>query len=109
MKHSTGTKAHCDKLSEIADGIFGYPSRGIRFGGGKHHELGDTPGPGWTTKHANVRKHPTKDEHAYPIDDKLQDAPTDGLGLADQQTLEDAKAVAAELPEDWDDQGENED
>jgi hypothetical protein len=60
-------------------------------------------------RHGEVRKHPQKSEWAYPVDETLEGADTENLSASERQTLADAKAGAVDLPEDWNDQGENED
>ena len=102
MKHYIGTKAECEAVQAATDKALGYPKQGRHSGGGRHTPISDEPGgEGWTMTHGRLRKHPTKDEHAYPIDDEVEKAKTASLTTAEKQVVDDAKSAAKELPDDW--------
>jgi len=59
MKHLTrATKAAIVKYQRLCAKLEGYPCKGVHVGGGKHVELGNEAGPGWTTQHDGIRQHP---------------------------------------------------
>jgi hypothetical protein len=128
MKYTTGTKTHCEAVQAAADKLLGYPKTakgGAAFSGDAAKVAADAllltgqkefvpvPGPDVEMPtYAKPRKHPTTDEHAYPITGDMLEALEDQdkrarCSLMELIKLDTAKATAAELTEDWDDQGED--
>lgn len=116
-KHYIGTKAACEAVQTAADKLLGYPKT-VTDGlvqdkepeqlaadalllTGQDEFVERFVAEVQMPTYAKVRKHPAKDEHAYPIDEKLDKASTASLGSTDKAALDDAKAAAAELPQDW--------
>jgi len=98
-------KLECDMIGTVSNKMFGYPSKGKHVGGGSHVTMTDVPGIGWTLRHANVMKHPTKEQWAYPIDNTLSAAIVGGgmsnLDVAESTSLVAALADAKQLSADW--------
>ena len=105
-KHTVGTKTHCETLAKSANKLLRYPRAG-RNALTKALVNPDHPGScGWTMRHAEPRKHPTKMSYAYPIDAELEAALSDPkqrelCTAAELNKLDDAKVTAVELPKDW--------
>jgi hypothetical protein len=128
-KHTVGTKAHCDSVSAAANKLMGYPKQakgGAVFTGDAEQVAADAylltgqeefvpvPGPDVEMPtYAQVRKHPVRNEYAYPVTEAIEDAYLTGgaapLTLAEDELLFDALDYAEELPADWDpdDQGDD--
>ncbi len=105
MKHIIGTKADCDTVAAAADKLCGYPRAGRNAATGELVNPGKAGSFGWTMRHADVVKHPTKAAYAYPVDDKLENALAEPelrekLKAAELAELDAAKLNAAELSKD---------
>jgi len=105
MKHMTGTRRAMRRLRDLDARLGDLPIKGHHVGGGRHVELGDTPGPGWTIYRYGVRRHPTKSLWAYPIDTALiaaRTAKAATMTVAEEGELDDAIAGATALDATWD-------
>jgi hypothetical protein len=108
-KHFIGTQAQCEDVQAAVDLALGYPKTvtkglvqdkapglaadALMLTGQEEFVERFVPEVVMPT-YAKVRKHPKRDEYAYPVS-----------GVTDQAVLDEA----VDLPEDWNDQGENED
>lgn len=98
MSYYVGTKKECEDLRQAESDARGLPVRGKNVGGGRHVELGDTPGPGWTIHINDLIKHPTKDEYAYPTSDLKEE----DVKEKDKARVRAAKTKeVGSLPKDW--------
>lgn len=68
-----GARADMELIRDAVDTALGYPVRdGRHVGGGRHFEIHRSiPGPGWTIRHARVRKHPSRELYAYPVTERV--------------------------------------
>ena len=93
--HLVGTKAECEQYKATVEKALKLPWRGEHAKDGGRHVAVPTGATGW----AQVREHPkTAGLCAVKL---LVGAPTKGLSVAEVQQLDDAKAAAVELGEDW--------
>ena len=97
----TGTRAQAERIQALDAKAAGLPRKGRHVGGGIHASMTDDPtSPGWTRHVHSVRKHPDRDEWAYPM---VTLDTIDLMTLTDSEHAEVAKAKtdAWELPADW--------
>lgn len=99
-----GTKAECDALQASHDKLEGHPTKGQHVGSGRHIEISDTPGNGWTV-HVDVPiEHPErKGEWAYPLSTIETDyaGKSDHLSVQERSDVETKLAQSEELNSDW--------
>jgi hypothetical protein len=62
------TQAGAQACQTAVDSALGYPKVGIEVGGGIHVKDPNTGGPFVTQTYAQVLKHPTLPQYAYPAD-----------------------------------------
>ncbi len=107
MKHARGTEQYTRKLARVVDKLLDYPRKGRHLKGGQHVKMTNAPGsPGWTRTRDEPRKHPDRDEYAYPIDGVLEAALDDTekrkkLKKAELDDLDAAALAAVELDDTW--------
>jgi len=122
MKYTIGTKTHCEAVQAAADKLLGYP-RTAKAPKPKpatkklqadaylltgQEEFEPRKGPDVTmATYAEVRRHPKREEYAYPITADIEKASTASLGAGDKQAIDDAKASAVTLSEDWESDAES--
>ena len=121
MKYTVGTKAHCEAVQAAADKLMGYPKTATKHAviakdeeqlaadaklltGCEEFVERFTAAVTMPT-FAEVRRHPTYSQFAYPIPEDLQDEYLEMTG--DQLTTEEDKLLfdaidgAKELPPSW--------
>ena len=104
MSYTTGTRTELEALATAADKLLGYPRAGVSAATGLPVDLPNRKG--WTERHATVRKHPMRDEYAYPVDVDLTAALDDAarrkrMAAAELTDLDAARAAKAELDGTW--------
>lgn len=98
MSYYIGTEKECEDLRKAEAEANGLPRKGQHRGGGKHIELGDVPGPGWTLFKNDYTKHPSRDEYAYPTNDLKEE----DVKEKDKAKVRSAKnKEVGSLPKDW--------
>jgi len=105
--HVTGTRKAMLRLRDLDSRLHGFPRRGHHVGGGRHAPIDDAPPQGWTLRRQDVRKHPSRDEWAYPVDTELSKVRAERdaeLKATERTVLDTAITNAAPLPADWDDE-----
>jgi len=104
IKHVTGTRRAMERIRDLDSRLHGLPRKGHYRGGGRHAPIDDVPPNGWTLRQHDVRRHPSRDEWAYPIDAelaRLRAEQADSLDGGEQAAIDTALAAAAELTSDW--------
>ena len=98
MSYYVGTKALCEALRDAESRAHGLPRPGVHIGGGVHADLNHPSKPGWTLYRNDVRKHPVKEEYAYPTADLREE----DVAEEDKASVAVAKASSIpSLPKDW--------
>jgi hypothetical protein len=98
MSHITGTKTEIEDIQTAEDEVSGYPIIGHHVGMGRHCEMDplDPTSPGWTIHGKGIRKHPIRDEYAYPYHSSLAEKLA---GKLPQQALDNMQSEI--LTSDW--------
>jgi hypothetical protein len=94
------------ELQRVARKLLGLPRRGRHVGRGSHVPMTDDPSsPGWSREHGEPRKHPTREEWAYPIDETLRvawEGERERLTEAERQIVTTHLATERDLTTEWD-------
>jgi hypothetical protein len=102
--YATGSQDEMEALQLDAQAQAGLPVQSDQSGPGYHAPRSLTPGsPGWSVWTANIKRHPTQAENAFPVPPAGPDRDALAARLADKLLAQAAARVLAAKPltPDW--------
>jgi hypothetical protein len=67
MSNLIASKVVCDDYVKAVNAKLGLPRKGVHIGGGRHVDIPDTPGIGWSIQWDIPRKHPKREDWTVTV------------------------------------------